>query len=98
MMTLISLKKGGLMYIATLNKTFKSYIFAIVGAEYVLRWLPIGTHDWEKFVEPTKLIKFGEKNLLKLNNINGIKFDIFLNEWKLSNDKSVNYISEFVKI
>ena len=92
------LKKGGLMYIATLNKTFKSYIFAIVGAEYVLRWLPIGTHDWEKFVEPTKLIKFGEKNLLKLNNINGIKFDIFLNEWKLSNDKSVNYISEFVKI
>ena len=92
------LKKGGLMYIATLNKTFKSYIFAIVGAEYVLRWLPIGTHDWEKFVEPTKLIKFGEKNLLKLNNINGIKFDIFLNEWKLSNDKSVNYISEFVKV
>ena len=53
------LKKGGLMFVATLNKTLKSYIFAIVGAEYILRWLPIGTHEWEKFIEPYKLIKYG---------------------------------------
>ena len=51
------LKKGGIMFVATLNKTFKSYIFAIVGAEYILRWLPIGTHEWEKFVKPEELIQ-----------------------------------------
>ena len=49
------LKKNGLMFVATINKTLKSYIFAIVGAEYVLRWLPIGTHEWEKFVKPEDL-------------------------------------------
>mgnify|MGYP001156881077 CR=1 FL=1 len=92
------LKKGGLMYIATINKTLKSYLFAIIGAEYVLRWLPIGTHDWEKFVEPSKLILLGEKNLLKLNKIDGMKFDIISNYWKLSEDKSINYIAEFSKI
>ncbi len=92
------LKKGGLMYVATINKTLKSYLFAIIGAEYVLRWLPIGTHDWEKFVEPSTLISFGEKNFLKLNKIDGMKFDIISNYWKLSKDKSINYIAEFRKI
>ena len=58
------LKKNGIMFVATLNKTLKSYIFAIVGAEYILRWLPIGTHEWEKFVKPNDLIK-----ILKINNI-----------------------------
>ena len=51
------LKEGGLMFVATLNKTLKSYIFGIIGAEYILRWLPIGTHDWDKFLKPSKLIK-----------------------------------------
>ena len=59
------LKKDGLMFVATINKTLKSYLFAIIGAEYILRWLPIGTHDWENFVEPSKLILLGEKNRLK---------------------------------
>ena len=86
------------MYVATINKTLKSYLFAIIGAEYVLRWLPIGTHDWEKFVEPSTLISFGEKNFLKLNKIDGMKFDIISNYWKLSKDKSINYIAEFRKI
>ena len=54
------------MFIATLNKTLKSYAFAIIGAEYILKWLPIGTHDWEKFVKPTDLIKISEKNNLSL--------------------------------
>ncbi len=87
------LKKNGLMFVATLNKTLKSYIFAIVGAEYILRWLPIGTHDWEKFVEPTKLINFGKKNILKLNKLDGIKFDLISDKWKISEDKSMNYIT-----
>ena len=55
------LKKNGLMYVATLNKTLKSYLFAIVGAEYILRWLPIGTHEWNKFVKPSELIKSVQK-------------------------------------
>ena len=55
------LKKNGLMFVATLNKTLKSYIFAIVGAEYILSWLPIGTHDWNKFVKPEDLIAIGKK-------------------------------------
>ena len=58
------LKKNGLMFVATLNKTLKSYIFAIVGAEYVLRWLPIGTHEWEKFIKPEELISILEKIIL----------------------------------
>ena len=60
------LKKSGLMFVATLNKTLKSYIFAIVGAEYILRWLPIGTHEWEKFIEPYKLIEYGKKKFFKI--------------------------------
>ena len=92
------LKKNGLMFIATINKTFKSYIFAIVGAEYVLRWLPIGTHDWEKFVKPESLIQLSNKSKLKLKDITGVKFNPLADKWDLSDDKSVNYISKFKKI
>ena len=55
------LRKNGVMFIATLNKTLKSYAFAIIGAEYILKWLPIGTHDWEKFVRPNDLISMSKK-------------------------------------
>ena len=92
------LKKNGLMFVATLNKTLKSYVFAIIGAEYILRWLPIGTHDWERFIEPSKLIQFGEKNSLKLEKIDGMTFNPIIDEWKVSKDKSVNYITKFKKI
>ncbi len=91
------LKKNGIMFIATINKTLKSYIMAIVGAEYILRWLPIGTHDWNQFVEPDKLIDLGKKNSLHLNKIDGVKFNPIQNKFKLSDDKSVNYIAEFYK-
>ena len=91
------LKKNGLMFVATINKTLKSYFFAIVGAEYILQWLPIGPHDWNKFVEPQKLIKFGENNLLKLKKIDGMKFNPITNQWNISKDKSVNYIVKFIK-
>jgi len=92
------LKKNGIMFIATLNKTLKSYAFAIVGAEYILRWLPIGTHDWNKFVKPEKLIEIGKKNSLKLTDADGVKLDLLKNEWIISKDKSVNYITAFKKI
>ena len=92
------LKKNGLMFIATLNKTLKSYLFAIVGAEYILRWLPIGTHEWNKFVKPEELIDFGKKNSLKLMQIDGVKLNILKNEWNISEDKSINYITQFQKI
>ena len=91
------LKTNGLMFVATLNKTLKSYVFAIIGAEYILRWLPIGTHDWNKFVDPFKLIEYGKNNSLKVKRIDGIKFNPILGKWDLSKDKSVNYISQFVK-
>ena len=86
------LKKNGIMFVATINRTFESYIKAIVGAEYVLRWLPIGTHDWQKFLKPQEI----EEKLLKLNlkkiNLDGIKYNILSNDWKMSKDYSVNYI------
>ena len=91
------LKKNGIMFVATLNKTLKSYLFAIIGAEYVLRWLPIGTHEWEKFIKPEELINMTKKCNLTLNDLKGVKFNLVLNEWKLSNDKSVNYIAKFIK-
>ena len=89
------LKKSGIMFIATLNQTLKSYLFAIIGAEYVLRWLPIGTHDWNKFVKPEILEKICKKNLLNLKKIDGIKFNPVFDKWSISNDKSINYISKF---
>ena len=91
------LRRNGLMFVATLNKTLKSYVFAIIGAEYILRWLPIGTHEWEKFVEPKDLVSSLKKINFSLENLDGVKFDILRDKWKLSNDKSVNYIAKFVK-
>ncbi len=91
------LKKNGLMFVATLNKTLKSYFFAIIGAEYILRWLPIGTHDWEKFVKPKDLIEISKKNNLKIEELDGLKFDLLKNKWNISKDKSVNYIARFKK-
>ena len=92
------LKKNGLMFIATLNKTFKSYMFAIIGAEYVLGWLPIGTHNWEKFVKPDNLVSLAINSNLKLKKLSGMKFNPIIDKWSLSNDKSVNYIAKFKKI
>ena len=92
------LKKNGLMFVATLNKTLKSYMFAIIGAEYVLRWLPIGTHDWEKFVKPVDLKNILHKNNLKLEKLDGMNFNIIKDEWSISSDTSINYIAKSIKI
>ena len=91
------LKKNGIMFVATLNKTLKSYVFAIVGAEYILRWLPIGTHEWEKFIKPDDLINSLKKNSVNLEKIDGMKFNILTDKWNVSDDKSVNYIAKFIK-
>ena len=85
------------MFVATINKTLKSYVFAITGAEYILRWLPIGTHEWEKFVNPKDLEKILLKNRLSLNKLDGMKFNIIKDEWNISKDYSVNYITKFIK-
>ena len=92
------LKKNGLMFIATLNKTLKSYVFAIIGAEYVLRWLPIGTHDWEKFVRPEDLKKILSKNNLNFEKLDGMNFNIIKDEWSISSDTSINYIVKSIKL
>ena len=92
------LRKNGIMFVATLNKTLKSYAFAIIGAEYILKWLPIGTHDWEKFVKPDDLIKISKKNNLLTKKQDGMKFNILDNSWKVSKDTSVNYILKLLKI
>ena len=91
------LKNNGMMFVATLNKTLKSYIFAIIGAEYILRWLPIGTHDWEKFVRPEELIEILKKYDFRVDGMDGMKFNIIKDEWSISNDKSINYIGKFIK-
>ena len=92
------LKKNGIMFVATLNKTLKSYIFAIVGAEYILRWLPIGTHEWDKFLDPNELVKISKKYNLHLKNLDGMKFNIITDKWSISSDKSINYIGKFNKV
>jgi len=91
------LKKNGIMFVATLNKTLKSYVFAIVGAEYVLRWLPIGTHEWEKFLKPDDLISIQKENNLIIDKVDGMKFNLMTDKWHISEDKSVNYIAKFIK-
>ena len=85
------------MFIATLNQTLKSYIVAIIGAEYILKWLPIGTHDWQKFVKPDELIKICKKNSLSIKKIDGISFNPIVDKWNVSKDISVNYITKFKK-
>ena len=86
------LKKNGLMYVATLNKTLKSYLFAIIGAEYILRWLPIGTHDWNKFIKPEEMEKKLSDIKFSTNDIKGLEFNPIFNKWKQSDNLSVNYI------
>ena len=91
------IKKNGIMFVATINKNLKSYVFAILGAEYILRWLPIGTHDWNKFLTPKDLEIITNKNNFMTDETVGMKFDLFSNKWNKSYDTSVNYISTFLK-
>ena len=86
------LKKNGLMFTATINRTFSSYIKAIIGAEYVLRWLPIGTHDWNKFLRPKEIENKITKLNLSVKDVKGLVFNPLTRKWKTSDDVSVNYV------
>ena len=86
------LKKNGIMFTATLNRTLTSYVKAIIGAEYILRWLPIGTHDWNKFIKPEELEKLLSEEKFKTIDVKGLKFNPITSKWKRSDDLSVNYI------
>ncbi|MDC1124563.1 bifunctional 2-polyprenyl-6-hydroxyphenol methylase/3-demethylubiquinol 3-O-methyltransferase UbiG [Pelagibacteraceae bacterium] len=86
------LKKDGIMFTATLNRSFMSYLKAIIGAEYIMRWLPIGTHDWNKFLKPEELEKQLQDKKFSMVEIKGLEFNPFLNKWRKSNNLSVNYI------
>ena len=86
------LKKDGLMFTATLNRSLMSYLKAIVGAEYILRWLPIGTHDWNKFLKPEELEKLLQNQKFYTKDIKGLEFNPILRKWSKSNNLSVNYI------
>ena len=85
-------KPGGLMFVATLNRTLKALALAKVAAEYILRWLPPGTHDWDKFVAPAELRAMLEDSGLKVLKTQGIAFDPLSWDWRLSNDTDVNYM------
>jgi len=91
------LKTNGLMFTATLNRSFISYIKAIIGAEYILRWLPIGTHDWNKFIKPEELEKFLSDEKFSTLDVKGLKFNPLSKKWKKTNDLSVNYIISSLK-
>jgi len=86
------LKKDGIMFVATINRTLKSYLQAIVGAEYILRWLPIGTHNWQNFITPQELEIIIKKNNFTTLDVIGVKFNPFLDKWNTSLDTSVNYV------
>lgn len=91
------LKKNGIMFTATLNRTFMSYLKAIIGAEYILRWLPIGTHDWNKFFKPSEIEEKISSLDFSVIETKGLEFNPFTQKWKTSNNLSVNYIVTSVK-
>lgn len=91
------LKPNGIMFVATLNRTLKSYALAIVGAEYILRWLPIGTHDWNKFLKPNEIEKMAQSAHLSHHSWQGVSFNPLTQKWIKISDISVNYMGYFIK-
>ena len=86
------LKPGGIMVVATLNRTMKSFALAIVGAEYVLGWLPRGTHDWNRFLKPGEVEGHLSRNGLDIGERTGVFYNLLADEWQLSRDMDVNYM------
>jgi 2-polyprenyl-6-hydroxyphenyl methylase/3-demethylubiquinone-9 3-methyltransferase len=85
-------KPGGLMFLATLNRTAKAFALAIVGAEYVMRWLPRGTHDWRKFVKPSELAHPLRRAGFTIERLTGVTYNPLADRWSLSRDLDVNYM------
>jgi 2-polyprenyl-6-hydroxyphenyl methylase/3-demethylubiquinone-9 3-methyltransferase len=84
-------RPGGVLILSTLNRTLKAYALAILGAEFILRWLPVGTHQWERFVKPEELASALRSAGLTLTDTTGLIYDPFADEWRLSPDTDVNY-------
>ena len=91
-------KPNGLIFIATLNRTAKSLLMAKFGVEYILRWLPIGTHDWRKFLKPSEIENIAKNRQLQLKKIQGFSYNLIKDEWSFSEDISINYCLIFTKI
>ena len=91
------MKENGIMFVTTINRNLKSYLFAIIGAEYVLRWLPIGTHDWNKFITPSELEIIVNKKNFMTDEVFGMKFNPLTRKWYTSSDTTVNYVATFIK-
>jgi 2-polyprenyl-6-hydroxyphenyl methylase/3-demethylubiquinone-9 3-methyltransferase len=88
-----TVRPGGLLIVSTINRTLKSYALAIIGAEYILRWLPPGTHDWNRFVTPDELAIYVKRAGLDAPRITGLALDPLANRWALSSDTGVNYFA-----
>ncbi len=91
------LKPGGQLFVSTINRNPKSYLFAIIGAEYVLQLLPRGTHDYQKFIKPSELARYGRSAGLELQGERGMSYNPFSKKYRLSDDVDVNYLMHFVK-
>ncbi len=90
--TLEFLKPEGLIFVSTINRTIKSFCLAIAGAEYILNWLPRGTHNWKKFLKPSEIVNFFREDNIMLQDIIGMKYNIIKNEWCLTENIDINYI------
>jgi 2-polyprenyl-6-hydroxyphenyl methylase/3-demethylubiquinone-9 3-methyltransferase len=90
-------KQNGLVFISTINKTIRSLLLAKIAAEYILRLVPIGTHSWDKFITPLKLMDLSNKHNLIKSNAAGIKLNILTQNWEISEDTNVNYIITLIK-
>lgn len=85
-------KPGGMLFVATLNRTWKSFAFGIIGAEYILRWVPQGTHDWNHFVTPEELATYLREAGLRIKGETGVIYDPLAGKWRLSHDVDINYM------
>ena len=91
------IKPGGVMVLSTLNRTWKSLALAKIAAEYVLRWLPVGTHDWRKFVRPSELSAGLASQKIKIIDFKGMSYRPLNDDWKLTRDLSINYLAFCIK-
>jgi len=91
------MKPGGVMVVSTLNRTLKSLALAKIGAEYILRWVPAGTHDWQKFVRPSELFDGLQPHGVEIRDFKGVRFDPIRNTWTLCDDLAVNYMAMGIK-
>ena len=91
------LKPGGSVYFSTINKNLKSFLFAIIGAEHILKLLPVGTHEYSKFIKPSSMESWSRQSLLELQSSIGLEYNPFISKYSLTHNLDVNYIMHFMK-